>query len=167
MPVRITSKSEGFRRCGVDHTCKPTTWPDDKFTPAQLKQLQAEPMLIVDIASNTAPEPTSITQVMTLANLIREADLSTLQLARIAISDRLVEKLDVPGLLALRAEIDDALDAQGYSDPADPAPAAGAVVESEQPKPEPEKAPEQPEPPVKQDSDGVKTAVKAAKNSGK
>lgn len=57
MPVRITAKSEGFRRCGIEHTCKPITWPDGQFTPQQLKRLQAEPMLVVEvITSAVKPE---------------------------------------------------------------------------------------------------------------
>ncbi|WP_163304438.1 HI1506-related protein [Enterobacter ludwigii] len=187
MPVRIASKQDGFRRCGVAHSCAPVVWPDNKFTAKQLKQLQAEPMLIVDVINDAAPEPTVSSQVMTLGDLILTADLATLQLARGAINDRLVEELDVPGLLALRAEIDDALDAQGYYETVGPERATfshaqhghaefnsntesgtGVTGEAtEQPKPEPEKAPAQPETQDKPDSDGVKTAIKAAKNSGK
>ncbi|WP_049857119.1 HI1506-related protein [Trabulsiella odontotermitis] len=183
MPVRIASKQDGFRRCGVAHSSALVVWPDDKFTAKQLKQLQAEPMLIVDIVSDAAPEPASVLKVLTLGELIAAADLATLKLARLAINNRLVEELDVQGLLGLRAEINDALDAQGYSDPVDPAPAPGAVVSdgpaavisdtsatgeaTEQPKPEPEKAPAQPETPAKPDSDDVKPAVKSSKKSDK
>lgn len=187
MPVRIASKQDGFRRCGVAHSCAPVVWPDDKFTAKQLKQLQAEPMLIVDIVSDTAPEPASVLKVLTLDELIAAADLATLKLARLAINDRLVDELDVPGLLELRADILDALDAQGYTDPVDPERTAFVHVQhghaefnddtvtgtgvtgeaTEKPKPESDKAPEQPETQDKPDSDGVKTAVKAAKNSGK
>lgn len=117
MPVRIASKQEGFRRCGVAHTSKPVIWPDDRFTARQIKELQSEPMLIVDIVSDTAHEPASVSQVMTLGELIASADHATLQLARGAINDRLIEGSDVPGLLALREEINDALDALGYTDP--------------------------------------------------
>ena len=47
--VRITAKRKGFRRCGVEHSTKPTVWYEGDFTAAQLKQLQAEPMLVVDV----------------------------------------------------------------------------------------------------------------------
>ena len=47
--IRITSKQAGFRRCGVAHPAAPTDHADDAFTPAQLEQLQAEPMLLVEI----------------------------------------------------------------------------------------------------------------------
>ncbi|WP_449543646.1 HI1506-related protein [Enterobacter ludwigii] len=183
MPVRIASKQDGFRRCGVAHSCAPVVWPDDKFTAKQLKQLQAEPMLIVDIISDVAAKADPIRQDIMLGKLIADAPLAVLHLARAAINERLVEELDVPGLLTLRAEINDALDAQGYSDPVDPAPAPGALVAdgsaavirdngatgeaTGQLKPEPEKAPAPPETPVKPDSDDVKTPVKSGKNSGK
>ncbi|MFW5490427.1 MAG: HI1506-related protein [Desulfovibrio sp.] len=47
MPIRITSKRDGFRRCGVAHTEKPTDYPDDRFTAGELAVLKAEPMLVV------------------------------------------------------------------------------------------------------------------------
>lgn len=47
--IRIISKKEGFRRCGISHSEEPKFYPDNRFTKPQLKQLQAEPMLIVDV----------------------------------------------------------------------------------------------------------------------
>lgn len=52
--IRITSKQEGFRRCGVSHPAAPTEHADDAFTSAQLKQLQAEPMLVVEIIGESS-----------------------------------------------------------------------------------------------------------------
>lgn len=52
--IRITSKKEGFRRCGVDHPAVPTEYPMDRFDEAELKRLRAEPMLVVEIIE---PEP--------------------------------------------------------------------------------------------------------------
>jgi hypothetical protein len=49
MPVIITSKRDGFRRCGIEHPAKPVEYPDDRFTEEQLKKLKAEPMLIVQV----------------------------------------------------------------------------------------------------------------------
>lgn len=46
--IRISSKREGFRRCGIAHSKEPTEYPDDRFTPAELKALKAEPMLVVE-----------------------------------------------------------------------------------------------------------------------
>lgn len=53
--IRITSKRDGFRRCGVEHSSRPTTYPDDAWTPEQLARLKAEPMLIVE----EIPEPSA------------------------------------------------------------------------------------------------------------
>ncbi|GAB6100431.1 hypothetical protein JCM16358_23100 [Halanaerocella petrolearia] len=46
--IRITSKKEGFRRCGVAHSSKPQEYPGDKFSKEELKQLESEPMLVVE-----------------------------------------------------------------------------------------------------------------------
>ncbi|MGI6542963.1 MAG: HI1506-related protein [Limnochordia bacterium] len=56
MPIRITSKKDGFWRCGVQHSSTPTIYPDDRFTPEQLEQLKAEPMLIVDVIQEEKPK---------------------------------------------------------------------------------------------------------------
>ncbi|EDI8720416.1 hypothetical protein GEM17_18415 [Salmonella enterica] len=45
--IYITSKREGFARCGVRFSETTTSYPDDRFTPEQLADLEAEPMLIV------------------------------------------------------------------------------------------------------------------------
>lgn len=45
--IFITSKREGFARCGVRFSEATTSYPDDRFTPEQLADLEAEPMLIV------------------------------------------------------------------------------------------------------------------------
>lgn len=49
MPIRITAKKDGFRRCGVAHPVQPTEHPDDKFNKQELEILQKEPMLVVEI----------------------------------------------------------------------------------------------------------------------
>ncbi|MDX9793798.1 MAG: HI1506-related protein [Kiritimatiellia bacterium] len=46
--IVITSKREGFRRCGVAHAAGPVEWPDGRWTEAELDALMAEPMLTVD-----------------------------------------------------------------------------------------------------------------------
>lgn len=53
--IRITSKQAGFRRCGVAHPAAPTDHADDAFTKEQLKVLQAEPMLLVEIVEEKEP----------------------------------------------------------------------------------------------------------------
>lgn len=45
--IFITAKREGFARCGVRFSETTTSYPDDRFTPEQLADLEAEPMLIV------------------------------------------------------------------------------------------------------------------------
>lgn len=48
MPIRIKSKTNNFRRCGMAHPDQWTEYQDDKFTKEQLAILKAEPMLIVE-----------------------------------------------------------------------------------------------------------------------
>jgi len=47
MPIRIVSTREGFRRCGIPHSVKPTIYPDGRFTDEELKILMEEPRLVV------------------------------------------------------------------------------------------------------------------------
>ena len=54
--IRIISKKEGFRRCGVAHSEKPADYPDDKFTKKELERLKDEPMLIVQELPDPEPE---------------------------------------------------------------------------------------------------------------
>lgn len=45
--IQVTSKKEGFRRCGVSHPARPTDHPAGSFTEEQVEILKAEPMLTV------------------------------------------------------------------------------------------------------------------------
>lgn len=47
MPVIITAKKDGFRRCGMAHSARPVEHKDGTFTEEQLASLKAEPMLVV------------------------------------------------------------------------------------------------------------------------
>ncbi|WP_164273405.1 HI1506-related protein [Stenotrophomonas sp. B1-1] len=60
--IIITSKIEGFRRAGVAHSTTPTPYAEDRFTPDQLAQLQAEPNLFVQLLpkSEAIPAPGSM-----------------------------------------------------------------------------------------------------------
>lgn len=49
MPVIITAKREGFRRCGVAHPAHAVKHPDGRWTAAELAVLKAEPMLVVEV----------------------------------------------------------------------------------------------------------------------
>ncbi len=58
--IRIKSKNAGFRRCGVSHPAQWTEYPDDRFTPEQVKRFMAEPMLQVQfVLPASACSPTS------------------------------------------------------------------------------------------------------------
>ncbi len=54
--ITITSKTEGFRRLGVAHSQTPTTYDSDRFTAEELEVLQKEPMLVVVVTPEKAPE---------------------------------------------------------------------------------------------------------------
>lgn len=45
--IQITSKQEGFRRCGVSHPARPTDHPAGSFTEEQIEILKTESMLTV------------------------------------------------------------------------------------------------------------------------
>ncbi len=45
--IRIVSRQEGFRRCGIAHSVAPTDYPDEQFTADELERLLDEPMLVV------------------------------------------------------------------------------------------------------------------------
>jgi Mu-like prophage FluMu N-terminal domain len=45
----ITAKRNGFRRCGVAHSDKPTVWQENDFTQEQWKALAKEPQLILTV----------------------------------------------------------------------------------------------------------------------
>lgn len=49
MPIIITSKTNGFRRCGIAHTTTPTEYSDESFTKDQLEALKSEPNLVVQV----------------------------------------------------------------------------------------------------------------------
>lgn len=47
--IRIISKREGFRRCGVAHSETPIFHEPDRFAREELEQLTRDPMLVVDL----------------------------------------------------------------------------------------------------------------------
>jgi len=47
--IRIKSKKDGFRRCGIAHPATPMEYPDDRFSKEELRILKAEPMLVVEV----------------------------------------------------------------------------------------------------------------------
>ncbi|HCT7632565.1 TPA: hypothetical protein OT818_003638 [Citrobacter koseri] len=56
MPILITARREGFRRLGIAHSAKTTTYPDDHFTPAELVVLESDPNLIVMRVDNVSQD---------------------------------------------------------------------------------------------------------------
>lgn len=54
MPIQITAKRDGFRRCGIAHSETTTTYPDGHFSSDQLRELMGEPNLIVMYVDNRA-----------------------------------------------------------------------------------------------------------------
>ncbi|HEI8485886.1 HI1506-related protein [Morganella morganii] len=82
MPVTITAKVNGFRRCGIAHPDTATTYPDDHFTKAQLDELQAEPMLVVSLgAPVTGADTAAEKQIAALKAEVRTLNLQAEQLA--------------------------------------------------------------------------------------
>ncbi|EDJ8499273.1 hypothetical protein GFF53_15190 [Salmonella enterica] len=70
--IYITSKRDGFWRCGVSHSEATTAYPDDRFTPDELARLEAEPMLIV---SRDAPgDDGARTQLQALKSALQKAE---------------------------------------------------------------------------------------------
>lgn len=51
--IRIVSRRDGFRRCGIAHPATPTFHDVHGFTLAELDQLRRDPMLIVDVIDST------------------------------------------------------------------------------------------------------------------
>ncbi|KLU15432.1 HI1506-related protein [Xenorhabdus griffiniae] len=80
MPILITAKVADFRRCGIAHSDNTTSYPDDRFTAAQLRELQADPMLVVSVVNEAdvqSPGADSQTQV---AGLTEEVSRLTTEL---------------------------------------------------------------------------------------
>lgn len=55
MIVRIKSKRDGYRRCGIAHPRLPTDHPAERFTEGMLAKLQADPVLTVELLDGEVP----------------------------------------------------------------------------------------------------------------
>lgn len=78
MPIIISSKKDGFRRCGIAHSEQATTYEDGRFTDKQLAQLKAEPMLLVQetadsgvLAKSPAPDKMKLDELKTLCDKLK------------------------------------------------------------------------------------------------
>lgn len=71
--IFITSKREGFARCGVRFSETTTSYPDDRFTPEQLADLESEPMLIVSRDAGMTAEQAA-EQISRLKNALDTAE---------------------------------------------------------------------------------------------
>lgn len=47
--IKIRAKKDGFRRAGQAFSSTLTEYSDDQFSPEQIKQLQAEPMIEIQL----------------------------------------------------------------------------------------------------------------------
>lgn len=88
--IIITAKRDGFRRCGMAHAARPVEHQDDAFSPAQLAQLQAEPMLVVELVAEVPQNPGPLDTVKTEPAV--EPDAA--EAATPATEDHLVEAIE-------------------------------------------------------------------------
>ncbi|EBX9480234.1 HI1506-related protein [Salmonella enterica subsp. enterica] len=54
MPVQITARRDGFRRLGIAHSASTITYPDGRFTKAEVVILKNDPNLIVTEVADIA-----------------------------------------------------------------------------------------------------------------
>ncbi|MCX9056598.1 HI1506-related protein [Citrobacter portucalensis] len=80
MPIQITAKRDGFRRCGIAHSETTTTYADEHFTQAQLQELKSEPNLIVIEVAEGAETGNVHTALVDAGNRIVELEAVALQL---------------------------------------------------------------------------------------
>jgi hypothetical protein len=76
MPVIITAKRDGFRRCGLAHPASPVKHEDGAFTEEQLAILKAEPMLVVQELAGDTTTPLAAMTKDKLAALLTERGVS-------------------------------------------------------------------------------------------
>ncbi|HHH0388099.1 TPA: HI1506-related protein [Yersinia enterocolitica] len=64
MPIQITAKRDGFRRCGMAHSDKTQTYTDGHFSSSVLAELMAEPMLVVSYVPDGQAENTDQSEAL-------------------------------------------------------------------------------------------------------
>lgn len=55
--IKIRSRKDGFRRCGLSHSSQWVEHPDDRFSEEELEILKNEPMLQVEIVRPPEKKP--------------------------------------------------------------------------------------------------------------
>lgn len=76
MPVIITAKKDGFRRCGMAHPASAVEHADGVFTKEQIEILKAEPMLVVQEVAAANADPLATMTKDKLAALLTERGVS-------------------------------------------------------------------------------------------
>lgn len=101
--IRIIAKTEGFRRCGVAHSTKPTDHPDDRFSNEQLAMLCKDPELTVTIVEDGSGQQTGNGPI---APGLNANDTIALVLAAtsLAVLDQLAEGESRKGVLTVLAK---------------------------------------------------------------
>ncbi|MFJ5428573.1 HI1506-related protein [Pectobacterium actinidiae] len=80
MPVQITARVDGFRRCGMAHSAKTQTYPDDHFSVAQLAVLENEPQLIVvRVSGDAATNSDTATELSAARKLIAKLEANAMK----------------------------------------------------------------------------------------
>lgn len=97
--IRITAKQDGFRRCGLAHPSQATEHANDAFTAAELKTLQSEPMLMVQITEGTSnpgkPQALNVAKTVELvqaAATIEELDKLAVNEERKGVMDAIAKR---------------------------------------------------------------------------
>ncbi|MFN4623357.1 HI1506-related protein [Klebsiella pasteurii] len=116
--ITITSKRDGFRRCGVAHRDVPVTWPDGSFTKEQIAILRAEPALVVHIGAVSGDDDklkTALGRVQELEAVVQQlnddaAGLKSQLDEMTADRDRLQEALTTAGSTSVTEVKDNAAD---------------------------------------------------------
>ncbi|EJM3833038.1 hypothetical protein NOH83_003554 [Salmonella enterica] len=92
--IFITAKREGFARCGVRFSEATTSYPDDRFTPEQLADLEAEPMLIVSREGAGMTAGQAAEQISRLKDALSDAqqELAVVTGERDILSQQLAER---------------------------------------------------------------------------
>lgn len=103
MTIVITSKRDGFRRCGIAHSSQPTPYPDDFFTEEQLKALSKEPQLVLsyvedesDQVQDRCDESLQEADLQKTSNTAQNAQSQAPETNATALGDALVPSGSVP-----------------------------------------------------------------------